>query len=170
MPLPASESKTALICQLLAAGLSKGQIQARVGCSQALVYKVLKGHAGEIALLKTGQPPIPVARDSQVPPVLLPPLPDRRMAALPNLDPAQPVAPQLEGMAWTIIAEAAAGGDITVKQANAAREIIKQALRDKVPPPISRRLQFRISEIDVAPPGTGHDFHVVNSQVFEVKP
>ena len=168
------DTKTALIIQLLAAGLDKPSIQVRVGCSQALVYKVLRNHAEDIARLKTGQPPVaekPVHGPQIV--YLPPPAPrpnDRPVAVLPRLDPGKPVAVQLEQFAWGVIAEAAAGGDITVKQANAAREIIHQALRDKQPAPMDRKMRFRISEIDVAPPDSGHDYTVVESKVFEVKP
>jgi len=71
-------------------------------------------------------------------------------------------------MAWKVIASAAAGEDVTVKQANAAREIIKQALRDRVPPPQDRHLTFRIDILDLQ---DGQEKpSVVETKRYDVRP
>lgn len=155
-------SKTQRIIELLAADIPKGMIMAQVGCSQNLVYKTLNRYTAEIATLKTKyksqskpQPsapaPCPVASPT---------------FNVPTLDPAKPAAPQLEAMAWSIIAQAAAGGDVTNKQATAAREIIKNALRDKVPPPVDRKFTFKLDVIDVV----AGAFVPVSTATYEVKP
>lgn len=172
-----ADTKTQLIIQLLAADVPKNQIMARVNCSQALVYKTMHRHMDEVARIKAGQPQMaPAQTPAQAAPAQLPPPAPAACSSRPKetpeikLDPTKPAAPQLEAMAWATVAQAAAGGDVTVKQINAAREIIKQALRDKTPAPVDRKLVFKISEIDVAPPGSAQDFMVTNVHTYEIKP
>ena len=166
--IPAPESKTALIMQLLAAGLSKAEVMVRAKCSQTLVYKILQDRAQDIARLKAGQPltdPGP-GHAGLGGPIRLPKVKRVRVPKLPPLDPARPAAPQLEQMAWSVIAEAAAGGEISTKQQQAAREIIKQALRDRVAPPVDRQLVFKVDVIDVV-----DDKFVPTGQVtYEIRP
>jgi hypothetical protein len=153
-------TKTERIIQMLAEGKDYKEICLAAKCATALVYKVKKAHADDIAALKD---PVkdakagaaPVAR-APVPPAL----------ALPVIDPARPAAPQLEPLAWLVIAKAASGGDVTAKAANAAKEIIKQAARDKVPPPVDRKLVFKLDVIDVVDGA----FKPVGQTTYEIKP
>ena len=170
-------SKTDLICQLLAAGVDKLTIRNRVGCSQTLVYKVLHEKEAEIARLRAGlpapspsvQPPAQPAGTAPIPSGTAHP-PDKKAIVpcvqVPLLDPLKPAAPQLEAMAWQVLALAASGGDVTVKQANAAREIVKQALRDKAPSPADRDLRFLIDTIDIE----DEKIKVISKATYEVRP
>ena len=166
------ETKTDLIVQLLAAGLNRGQIMARAGCSQAMVYKVMRGKGPEIEALRNDLPQ-PEKKDKpafsgKLPEVPLPravPKPAEAKRSVPVLDLAKSVPGQLEQFAWAVIADAAAGGDVSTKQANAAREIIKQAAKDRAPSPVDRRMIFKVDVIDV----DGDKFVPVSQVAYEVK-
>lgn len=113
-----------------------------VGCSLDMVYKARKKH-------------MPKAPQSSKAPSL----------HLPKLDPAQPAAPQLESMAWAVVGASALGQDVTGRQLQAAKEIIKQAKADKAPPPVDRRIVFKLDEIDLE----GDDFKIISSRSYEIK-
>ena len=149
-----TKSKTDLVIRLLAQGVSAKSIMIQADCSQALVYKVLKQNEADIARLRNGIPALEKAKAPSI--------------KLPKLDPSQPAAPQMEAAAWKVIGLAAAGEDISVKQINAAREIIRQALRDRVPPPQDRRLTFRIDVIDMQ--DEQDKPVVVDSKRYDIRP
>ena len=167
------ETKTDLIIQLLAAGLNRGQLMARAGCSQAMVYKVMRGKGPEIEALRNDLPqnekeqrPCGKLPQGQSLPRAIPKAsPVEAKRSVPVLDMAKSVPAQLEQFAWSIIADAAAGGDISTKQANAAREIIKQAAKERIPAPVDRRMIFKVDVIDV----DGDKFVPVSQVAYEVK-
>ena len=163
-------SKTDLIVQLLASKVPKAEIMVRAQCSQALVYRVQKEKAAEIAQIQAGGSPAPTKEPTPgaAPgaPAEQPKAPERARLAIPTLDPDKPQAPQLEQMAWQIIAQAAAGDyEITKKQHDAARDILKAALRDRQPPPTDRKMVFKIDVIDFKDGG----FCPVASNTYEIK-
>lgn len=148
-------SKTRLIIELLAQDLTPKEIMNRADCSQGLVYKTQKKYLGEIAQLKLNAGKIPTLQPEDSPSI-----------PIPTIDMTLPVAPQLEGMAWTVIAHAAAGRDVATKQVNASRDILKHALKDKKPPPVSRRLVFKVDVIDIV----NEKIEIISSKTYEVKP
>jgi len=86
---------------------------------------------------------------------------------LPELDMTKPLSPQYEALGAAILTEAARKGEIGARQIAAARELIRMAQRDKVPPPVSRKLRFVIETIDVL---ADDKIHVVNVANYEIKP
>ena len=86
---------------------------------------------------------------------------------LPELDMTKPLSPQYEALGAAILTEAARNGEIGTRQIAAARELIRMAQRDKVPPPVSRKLRFVIETIDVL---ADDEIHVVNVANYEIHP
>ena len=84
---------------------------------------------------------------------------------LPALDPTKPLPPQYEALGAAILTEAARKGEISSRQIQAARELIRMAQRDRVPPPVSRKLRLVIETIDVI----DDKIHVVERQPIEVR-
>ncbi len=156
----AKESKTDRIILLLAKGLHPTAIMNKVSCSQPLVYQTAKKYAVEIARLKNTAPVEGVEQ--------LQPTPEDKpsIIKLPEIDANKAAAPQLESVAWQVLAAAATDGDISVKQINAAKEIIKQAARDKTPPPTDRHFIFKLDTIDIDNEGK---YQIVDQRVYEVK-
>jgi hypothetical protein len=75
---------------------------------------------------------------------------------------------QLEALAWSIVASTTAGNDVSVRQLNAAREIIKEASHAKTPPPpVKRKLRFVINTIDYC--DTCGNYKTVARNIYEVK-
>ena len=120
---------------------------ARVGCSLNQIYKTARIHEAEIT---KSEKPAPAEHFD-----------------IPAIDPLQPAAPQLEAGAWKTLALAHQGYDISTRQLQAAREIIKAAQRDKVPPPVNRKLKIVIDVIDVL---ADDKIHITQTKTYEVKP
>ena len=75
---------------------------------------------------------------------------------------------QLEALAWSIVASTTAGNDVSVRQLNAAREILKEVSRDKTPPPpVKRKLRFVLNTIDYC--DTCGCLKIVATDIFNVK-
>ena len=138
------ESKTEQILAMMAAGATNRAIAEAVHVREAYVSRLRNRH----------RPAHTGATAAVTPPRVL-------------IDPLKPAAPQLEATAWAVIANAAAGGEVTVRQLHAAREIIKAAQRDKVPPPVNRKLKIVIDVIDVL---ADDKIHKTKTAVYEVKP
>ena len=97
----AKESKTDRIILLLAKGLHPTAIMNKVSCSQPLVYQTAKKYAVEIARLKNTAPVEGVEQ--------LQPTPEDKpsIIKLPEIDANKAAAPQLESVAWQVLAAAA---------------------------------------------------------------
>ena len=141
------ESKTEQILAMMAAGATNRAIAEAVHVREAYVSRLRNQHRPACTQKPSTAPTV-------TPPRVL-------------IDPLKPAAPQLEATAWAVIANAAAGGEVTVRQLHAAREIIKAAQRDKVPPPVNRKLKLVIDVIDVM---ADDKIHRTKTLAYEVKP
>ena len=129
------------------AGKSKREIGIEEGVRDSYVGRVLKNRPADDVPMAVSTPIAPLSQTA--------------------IDPLRPAAPQLEAGAWQIIEMARAGAQITVRQLHAAREIIKAAQRDKVPPPVSRKLKIVIDVIDVL---SDDKIHKTKTNTYEVRP
>ena len=142
---PEANDRKQIIYALLDAGMKAREVAQKVGVADTYVHKLRRDRPAGSARAPAPDPVVKV----------------------PAIDPLKPAAPQLEATAWSVVAAAAAGNVITVRQLNAAREIIKEAQRDKTPPPVNRKLRFIIEVIDVQ---DDDKIHVVGKNIYEVKP
>ena len=145
-----SEATKTKICQMHDAGVSNRDISRHpdIDVQEPYVRKVLKARLDN-------QPKL-----SQDSPAIL----------APAIDPSKPAPPQLEAFALAVLsktAEVPAGEKPTVKAANAAREILKLAQKDKQPLPVSRRLKIVIDVIDVL---ADDKIHQTKAITYTVKP